>query len=527
MDGKQLRNSILQWAIQGKLVPQDPHDEPASVLLERIREEKARLVKEKKIKRDKNESIIYRGEDNSYYEKILATGEVKCIDDEIPFEIPQGWCWARMHSIIDVRDGTHDTPSYVSEGYPLITGKDFYNGFFCLSKTQYVSASDYELIKQRSRVDVGDILFSMIGGNIGSQILITEDNYFEMAIKNVALFKQYGDHFIDSHYLSYFLQSRVQDFKAIAAGGAQSFVSLKQLRQYLIPVPCFGEQQRIVAKLKDLLPIVEHYDNSQIKLNKLNGEICQLLKKSILQEAIQGRLVEQDPNDEPASVLLEHIRTEKQRLVKEGKMKKSALQDSVIYRGDDNKYYEKQGKEVVNIDDEISLEVPESWSWARLGSVADIFTGNSISESDKKLKYTNVNGRYYIGTKDVGFDGQIHYDNGVSIPRNYEKDFRIAVANSVLMCIEGGSAGRKIAILSQDVHFGNKLCCFRPYAGISKYLYYYLQSPIFIEMFNSSKTGIIGGVSIKKIMNLLIPIPPFSEMQRIWKRIDTIIQILN
>lgn len=191
------------------------------------------------------------------------------------------------------------------------------------------------------------------------------------------------------------------------------------------------------------------------------------------------------------------------------------------------KYYEKQGKEVVNIDDEISLEVPESWSWARLGSVADIFTGNSISESDKKLKYTNVNGRYYIGTKDVGFDGQIHYDNGVSIPRNYEKDFRIAVANSVLMCIEGGSAGRKIAILSQDVHFGNKLCCFRPYAGISKYLYYYLQSPIFIEMFNSSKTGIIGGVSIKKIMNLLIPIPPFSEMQRIWKRIDTIIQILN
>ena len=429
-----------------------------------------------------------------------------------------------MHSIIDVRDGTHDTPSYVSEGYPLITGKDFYNGFFCLSKTQYVSASDYELIKQRSRVDVGDILFSMIGGNIGSQILITEDNYFEMAIKNVALFKQYGDHFIDSHYLSYFLQSRVQDFKAIAAGGAQSFVSLKQLRQYLIPVPCFGEQQRIVAKLKDLLPIVEHYDNSQIKLNKLNGEICQLLKKSILQEAIQGRLVEQDPNDEPASVLLEHIRTEKQRLVKEGKMKKSALQDSVIYRGDDNKYWEKRGNEIVCIDDEIPFDIPNSWTWCRIKDIFQINPKNNAQDDFdaafipmEKIDATYLSSFTY-STKKWGEikKGFTHFADG-----------DVAFAK-ITPCFQN----RKSMILRKlpnGIGAGTtELKVLRSYGGtiVNEYLLFFLESSYFVDEATFKGTANQQRIISGYLENKLFPLPPFQEQQRIVNAVLSTWQVL-
>ena len=245
-----LKKSILQQAVMGKLVPQDPNDEPASVLLERIRAEKNALIKDGKLKKDKHESIIYR-RDNSYYE--VKSGVEKCIDEEIPFAIPDSWEWVRLSAVIDVRDGTHDTPKYVASGYPLITGKDFYSGVFDFSKTQFISKEDYEEIRKRSCVDIGDILFSMIGGNIGSMIKITEDNYFDMAIKNVALFKQYSAEVSLTDYLFCFLKSQVEKIQSIAQGGAQSFVSLKVLRSYLFPVPPLEEQHRIVACLDEML----------------------------------------------------------------------------------------------------------------------------------------------------------------------------------------------------------------------------------------------------------------------------------
>ncbi len=337
MNGKQLKNSILQWAIQGKLVPQDSNDEPASVLLERIRAEKARLVKEKKIKKDKNESIIYRGEDNSYYEKFLATGEVKCIDEEIPFEIPTTWEWVRLNSYSDVRDGTHDTPHYVTCGYPLVTSKDFISGKFDFSKTKYIDEQTFVEINKRSNVQIGDILFSMIGGNIGSMILITRENYFDMAIKNVALFKQYIYDEIIIKYLCFYLQSQIISIKSTSLGGAQSFVPLNILRNYLMPIPPLSEQQRIVSKLEEILPLVETYERSQNELNSLNAIIYEQLRKSILQEAIQGKLVPQISEEGTGKELLTEIHKEKERLVKESKLKKSALTDSVIFKGDDNK----------------------------------------------------------------------------------------------------------------------------------------------------------------------------------------------
>ena len=179
---------------------------------------------------------------------------------------------------------------------------------------------------------------------------------------------------------------------------------------------------------------------------------------------------------------------------------------------------------VVNITDELPFEIPTSWQWCRLSNIANLYTGNSINESEKKSRYTDVTGTEYIATKDVGFDNSIDYKNGISIPEEYIENFRIAPANSVLMCIEGGSAGRKIGILSQSVCFGNKLCCFSPYVDISEYIFYYLQSPLFFEIFSSNKNGIIGGVSVNNLKQLFIPLPPYPEIGRIVTQLKNILK---
>ena len=232
-----MKKSILQYAIQGKLVEQRPEEGTAEELYKEIQEEKQKLIKEGKIKK----------------EKPLA----EITDDEIPFDIPDSWKWVRLSDVIDVRDGTHDTPGYIPEGYPLITGKDFYNGYFDFSKTKYISKEDYNEIIKRSKVDVDDILFSMIGGNIGSMIVITSENYIDMAIKNVALFKQYNYDVSLSGYLEVFLRSQVPNMQAMAKGGAQSFVSLNMLRNYLFPLPPMEEQKRITSRINEMLQICE------------------------------------------------------------------------------------------------------------------------------------------------------------------------------------------------------------------------------------------------------------------------------
>ena len=321
------------------------------------------------------------------------------------------------------------------------------------------------------------------------------------------------------------MRSYCKEVKTI--GVQQCNINAEKVSQLLVPIAPFEEQMRIADKIKEVLPSVDKYSISQYDLDLLNVSLSECLKKSILQEAIQGKLVPQIAEEGTAQELLEQIKTEKQKLVKEGKIKKSDLNDSVIFRGEDNKYYEQKGKECLDITEEIPFEIPYNWQWTRLSYISSIYTGNSISEAEKRAKFMGVQGRYYIGTKDVGFDNKIVYDNGISIPLQYERDFRIALANSILMCIEGGSAGKKIAVLNQDVYFGNKLCCFSPFMEIGKFIYYYLQSPSFIDLFNQNKTGIIGGVSIAKVKDIVIPLPPLMEQQRIVAQIEKLFEQLH
>ena len=242
-----LKKSILQEAVQGKLVPQDSTDEPASVLLERIRAEKEQLIKTGKIKRDKHESVIFR-RDNSHYEK--RGSEEVCIDDEIPFDIPENWCWARTGTCLDVRDGTHDTPKYVPAGIPLVTSKNLCNGKIDFSTAKLISEEDHLAISQRSKVDDGDIMYAMIG-SIGNPVLYKGNA--EFSIKNMALFKKIP-HGLDMEYVYWFLYLSQDTMKKFASGGVQSFVSLGYLRNYWIPVPPIQEQHRIVTAIKQLLP---------------------------------------------------------------------------------------------------------------------------------------------------------------------------------------------------------------------------------------------------------------------------------
>ena len=287
MDTKKLRQKILDLAIHGKLVPQDPNDEPASVLLERIKAEKERLIKEGKIKKSKKST---KASDTPHYENV-------------PFEVPESWVWCKFQDCMDVRDGTHDSPKYTQEGYPLITSKDFKNGQFDFSKARYISEVDYKNIIKRSKVDIGDILYSMIGGNIGSMIYIQHDNYFDMAIKNVALFKPYQNSDISTKYIAYFLESKIKEYQAIAIGGAQPFVGLDIFRNTLVPLPPLAEQHRIITEIEKWLALIDQIEQGKVDLQT----IIKQTKSKILDLAIHGKLVPQDPNDEPAIKLLKRI----------------------------------------------------------------------------------------------------------------------------------------------------------------------------------------------------------------------------
>ncbi|ATV34032.1 restriction endonuclease subunit S [Porphyromonas gingivalis] len=461
--------------------------------------------------------MIYRGEDNSYYEK-FADGKVVCIDDEIPFEIPESWQWERWGNLSHSIQYGYNAPAEESGDIRMVRISDIQDGEVLWVKVPFchINKSDIDTYLLQK----GDILFARTGGTVGKSFLVGDVPY--PSIYAGYLIRTRYSNMLSSHYMKYFMECRLywEQLRNGTIATAQPNCNGKTLAKMILPIPPYNEQIRITDKLSQVLEQVCKYGESQKRLDRLNLQIHDLLKKSILQEAIKGRLVAQDTSEEPASILLQRVKEEKLRLVKEGKLKKKDVTDSTIFRDDDNKYYEQVGKNCIDITDKIPFEIPNNWVWTKLSDVADIYTGNSISETEKNAKYTNVVGRNYIGTKDVGFDNKVFYNNGVAIPKEYEQNFRIALKDSILMCIEGGSAGRKVAILNQDVCFGNKLCCLSPFIEIGKYIYFYLQSPSFIDMFNQNKAGIIGGVSIAKVKDILIPLPPLKEQCRIIHRLE-------
>ena len=510
MNGKQLKNSILQWAIQGKLVPQDPNDEPASMLLERIRVEKEKLIKEKKIKKDKNESIIYRGEDNSYYEKFLATGEVKCIDEEIPFEIPATWEWCRLgyifsHCTGKALNGTNRKGNL----YTYITTSNLYWDRFELSSLKEMYFTEEELGK--CTATKGDLLVCE-GGDIGRSAIWNYD--YNIRIQNhIHKLRSYIPLCTRFFYYVMYL------YKGIGYIGGKGIgiqgLSSGALHNILIPTPSINEQKRIISQIEAIMPIAVKYEKSQEELNQLNDSIHNRLRKSILQEAIQGKLVPQIPEERTAQELLEQIRQEKQKLVKEGKLKKFALSDSVIYKGDDNKYWEKNSKIEKDITDEIPFEIPDSWVWCRLSNLVLLLSGRDL----ELTQYNSVsNGIPYM-------TGASNFKNGILIKNRWtDTPIVISVLGDLLITCKG-TIGEMAFNTIGDIHIARQIMAIRSSFVDLNYIQYYLSANL--QVLQRQANSMIPGISRGTLLNAIVPLPPLMEQARIVAIIKHLASIMS
>ena len=460
MDTKKLRQKILDLAIHGKLVPQDPNDEPASVLLERIKAEKERLIKEGKIKKSKKST---KASDTPHYENV-------------PFEVPESWVWCKFQDCMDVRDGTHDSPKYTQEGYPLITSKDFKNGQFDFSKTRYISEVDYKNIIKRSKVDIGDILYSMIGGNIGSMIYIQHDNYFDMAIKNVALFKPYQNSDISTKYIAYFLESKINEYQAIAIGGAQPFVGLDIFRNTLVPLPPLAEQHRIITEIEKWLALIDQIEQGKVDLQT----IIKQTKSKILDLAIHGKLVPQDPNDEPAIKLLKRI-----------------------------------NPDFTPCDNGHSRKLPQGWAYCQLSNVLKITMG----QSPKGDSLNNKRGIEFHQGK-ICFSDKFLLESGIFT----NEPTKIAEPNSILLCVRAPVG--VVNITKNQICIGRGLCALTPFEGNVDFYFYLLQT--LQDSFDNQSTGTtFKAISGEIIRNENIILPPLAEQQRIVQKIEELFHVFD
>ena len=512
MKAEQLRRSILQLAIQGKLVPQDPADEPASVLLERIRAEKQRLIKEGKIKKDKGDSVIFKGDDNCYYEK--TGSEVKNITDEIPFDIPDSWCWVRLSNFGNISaGGTPDrgNPNYWGGSIPWLKISDITSSKkFVSTCTEFIT--DEGMNNSSAKLlPTGTILYTIFA-TIGEVGILTFNATCNQAIAGIQTYLNSID-----EYLYYYLVN-LQDFmKSLSKGCAQFNINQKILKSALVPFPPLTEQKRIVAEIEKFEPLIAEYDRLEQQATKLDGEIYDKLKKSILQYAIQGKLVPQDSNDEPASVLLERIRAEKKAQL--GKK----YVESYIYKGDDNCYYEHINEKDVDITEEIPFDLPNGWAWCRISEFSKVLGGKRIP-AGRRLIDKNT-GYIYIKVSDMK-NGTVDLEKLQYVPSDiYPSIKRYIINKEDIYITVAGTIGR-VGTIPPELDGANLTenadrLVFRFIN--QQWLVYCLQSQNTQEQIQDATTKVgQPKLAIVRIEQLLIPLPPLAEQKRIVEKIDEI-----
>ena len=524
MDGKQLKNSILQWAIQGKLVPQNPKDEPAQKLLERIaafRNESSLSLSKgtsstslrgaKATKQSKNQPSRIYCENGVWYEQI-GTAAPKDISDEIPFEIPENWAWCRMGNIGSWGAGAtpaKGNPAFYQNGeIPWLLTGELNNSIVSETKTKI---SKLALEKCSLRLcKPGDILIAMYGATIG-----------KLAIAGIELTTNQACcactvHYDFNKYLFYFLMASKSDLIKRGEGGAQPNISKEKLVNYLMSLPPLAEQKRIVAKLEQVLPLAEEYGAAQEQLDNLNKELPEALKKSILQEAIQGKLVPQNPKDEPTSVLLAKIRKEKEALVKQGKLKKKDLESSSID------------------EEEIPFEIPKTWTWCRMGDFITISTGLAYKKED-----LDVRAKSYIR---VLRGGNIDYgkwflkDDDVLIAPQFVKDDLILKKGTFITpAVTSLEQMGKTALIEsdqKDVVVGGFVLMLSPIYNDEIFLKYILNvfQSYYYKQYCQSITNKSGqafyNLSRQKLLQCLIPLPPLAEQKRIVAKLEQLFKVL-
>lgn len=492
MNGQQLKNSILQMAVQGKLVPQDPNDEPASVLIQRIREEKEKLIKERKIKKEKNPSYIFRGSDNLHYEKI-GDGEPMCIEEQIPFEIPDSWEWVRLGNIGETNIGLtyHPTDKTNSGGILVLRSNNIKNGKMNYDDCLYVSCK----IPSKALICEGDILICARNGSrslVGKCAIVDKKG---MAFG--AFMAKFSSRF--NLYIKVFLDSPV--FRCQLEGVKTETINQitqEMLKNQLVPLPPLSEQEKIVAKIEELIPLIDEYDTKESKISALNTAFPEQLKKSILQEAVQGKLVLQDPSDEPASILLEKIAKEKEKLIKESKIKKQKSLPPIT-------------------EDEIPFDIPNSWEWVRLGNIATLTMGQSP-------KGTAVH---------EGGDGIEFHQGKICFTQKYlckssqktNEPNKIVEPNTLLLCVRAPVG--TVNITQRRICIGRGLCGINIHSGMdSDFMFYWLtclKNDFIKKATGTTFIAITGNI----IEEELIPLPPLEEQKRIVAKIEELMPLIE
>ena len=496
MDTKALRQKILDLAIRGKLVPQDPNDEPAEVLLERIREQKQQMFKEGKLKKKdiKNDTIIFKGEDNLHYEK-FADGTVKCMEDEIPFEVPEGWAWCKLNDIYNFIDYRGATPTKITNGIPLVTAKNVKSGYIDYTIDDYISEEEFKERQQRGISKKGDILFTT-EAPLGNAALADMEKF--SAGQRLITFQQYGskneliNYVMLMFILSDFFQQQLYVNKT---GSTVAGIKAAILKTLWIPVPPYNEQLRISNTLKSAINLIDSISqNKEILSTSISNT-----KSKILDLAIRGKIVPQDPNDEPASVLLERIRAEKEELIKQGKIKRDK-KESVIFKGDDNSYY--------------GIHLPDSWNWASLREIA-----LSISDGSHNPPPNNGSGIPLLSAANIN-DNSILMNEISRWITNEEwkienQRTNIEVGDVLLTIV--GSIGRS-AVVQNNNHFAlqRSVAVIKPCLINPLYLMHIVQSPQIQKWLTDNSKGTAQkGIYLNALSLMIIPIPPLAEQARI------------
>ena len=509
MDTKALRQKILDLAIRGKLVPQDPNDEPASVLLERIRAEKQQMVKDGKLKpKDiKNDTVIFKGDDNLHYEK-FSDGTVKCIEDEIPFELPDNWEWVRLGAICPYGDNKAIPSDSISESSWILDLEDIEKDIGLIK--HYATKTERNSVSNKYAFTTGQLLYSKLRPYLNKVVIATKDGYCTTEILPLIF---YGN--ISAKYMQIFMMSPtfLAYVNMISYGVKMPRLGTSDGKNALIAIPPINEQLRIREQFDIIIPLLRKIEKHS---DTLHSNVL-ATKSKILDLAIRGKLVPQDPNDEPASILLERIRAEKEELIKQGKIKRDK-KESVIFKGDDNSYYQ---------------DLPSNWIKIRLSTISEIITKGTTPRGGK-VAYSQSGIGFLRAENIAGYDkldlSNLNYIDEES-HNNYLKR-SILKENDILITI-AGTLGRTAIVAQQALPLNtNQAVAIVRLVNNRlinvKYLVYALNSPIIkSDLLAKSVDMAIPNLSLENIADCNISLPPLSEQKRIVEAIEKIFAVLD
>ena len=482
MKADTLKKSILQYAMQGKLVSQDPNDEPASELLKRIKAEKDQLIKEGKIKKEKPLPPITQ--------------------DEIPYDLPQGWQWVRLGELGITTTGTTPStnkPEFFGGKYSFVKPADITNSGKIIYNKQTLSDLG---IKNGRFIPKNSILMVCIGGSIGKVGFTQKDCSCNQQINAITPFIDDLANYIFIALISPYFFNKVL---SVAPQTTLPIISKGKWESLIIPLPPLAEQKRIVEKLEEILPLIDEYGKNEEILSEMNQKLPKQIRRSILQYAVQGKLVEQNPQDEPASELLKRIKAEKDQLIKEGKIKKEKPLPLITK-------------------DEIPYDLPQGWQWVRLGNLSIVNGGYAFKSSEYKNTGIRV-----VRISDFNESGFVDNHNIVRYDYNNKLDDYLLEEKNIILCMTGGTVGKSLFIknLDEPMVTNQRVATIKILGSIEDYINYSILSPLTQQIIMENKNSTNDNISIETIKNFLIPLPPLTEQKQVVAKVEELLNLVN